>query len=120
MDADRKRAYRGRAGSNVLNNPILRQQHEIFIVSPTQHWWTRAILGGLIYLTMLGAMAERDAAVLAADRAAVSVSTAGCPPPAPGLTDTVVMVIKSQADLKPAVTGCNRIRMRSFSRSPGQ
>lgn len=42
------------------------------------------------------------------------VSLKDCPQPGPGLTDTVVLVIHSQADLRPTVTGCSRIAMRPF------
>lgn len=49
------------------------------------------------------------------------VSLKDCPPPSPGMTDLVVMVIKSQADMKPIVARCSRIAERAFilkSRKP--
>lgn len=38
-----------------------------------------------------------------------------CPPPTAGMTDTVVLVVRSTADDQPTVTGCSRIAERSYS-----
>lgn len=78
--------------------------------------------GALIALLAIGSwliVFPRDIPVRVADRITTSpaiVSLKDCPSPAPGLTDTIVMVIKSQADLQPTVTGCSRIAERQFQR----
>jgi hypothetical protein len=53
-----------------------------------------------------------ESAPIAKPKPSQIVTLADCPRPGPGLTDTIVMVIKSQADLQPTVTGCSRIAER--------
>lgn len=88
--------------------------------SPNRHFWFASIALGMLLLLLFGVLDERDARVTAAERAAPAapqrqfVFLDDCPPPAPGYTDTVILVIRSQADLQPTVTRCARMAIKKY------
>lgn len=104
--------------------------HEQFLMDwkvPAPHrssnwqWWIAGPALGLALLILLGVMAKSDDQARIADATSIPkpkppqiVSLNDCPKPGPGLTDVLVMVIRTQADRKPTITGCSRIAERSF------
>ncbi|HJT63117.1 MAG TPA: hypothetical protein VJ797_15715 [Burkholderiales bacterium] len=77
--------------------------------------WLPGIAAALALLILSGwldgrAKDERLAELIAAQRHAAPLTA--CPPPAPGMTDTIVLVVESRADAEPLVTGCSRIAER--------
>jgi len=108
----------------------LRRSYAAFASAQFARWANRLAVAGvvIVVLAVFGIVGAIDKSIeeetghqihermqRAAAAAEFERGLRSCPPPGPGLTDIIVMVVNSTADSAPTVTRCFRIAERSFA-----